>query len=142
MADSSTATIEKDNTAQAVALPDGQDAREANEQPEGESPKAVIAAVLANIAIGIVKFIAAAISGSSAMVSEGIHSIVDSGNGLLILFGVSGAKGLCHKYELTGNGVTVSQHPKAVQILCVRFRAEGYPLINIHFSLPTFKSFG
>ena len=92
MADSSTATIEKDNTAQAVALPDGQDAREANEQPEGESPKAVIAAVLANIAIGIVKFIAAAISGSSAMVSEGIHSIVDSGNGLLILFGIKRAQ--------------------------------------------------
>ncbi|HAM16178.1 MAG TPA: cation transporter, partial [Eggerthellaceae bacterium] len=92
VADSSTATIEKDNTAQAVALPDGQDAREANEQPEGESPKAVIAAVLANIAIGIVKFIAAAISGSSAMVSEGIHSIVDSGNGLLILFGIKRAQ--------------------------------------------------
>ena len=55
---------------------------------EAESPVAVIAAVLANIAIGIVKFIAAAISGSSAMFSEGVHSIVDSGNGLLILLGI------------------------------------------------------
>ena len=76
----------------AASLPDGQDARTADNQPQGESPKAVIAAVLANIAIGIVKFIAAAISGSSAMLSEGVHSIVDSGNGLLILFGMKRAE--------------------------------------------------
>ena len=74
------------------SLPDGQDARVAGEEPKGESPKAVVAAVLANIAIGIVKFIAAALSGSSAMISEGIHSIVDSGNGLLILFGMKRAE--------------------------------------------------
>lgn len=73
-------------------LPDGQDARVASDDQHGESPKAVIAAVLANVAIGIVKFIAAFISGSSAMVSEGIHSIVDSGNGLLILFGMKRAE--------------------------------------------------
>ena len=75
-----------------MTLPDGQDARVDGEGPHGESPKAVIAAVLANIAIGIVKFIAAFISGSSAMISEGIHSIVDSGNGLLILFGMKRAQ--------------------------------------------------
>ena len=74
--------------AEITTLPDGQDARITSEEPHGESPKAVIAAVLANIAIGVVKFIAAAISGSSAMISEGVHSIVDSGNGLLILFGI------------------------------------------------------
>ena len=75
-----------------IGLPDGQDARVAGEGPKGESPKAVVAAVLANIAIGVVKFIAAGISGSSAMLSEGIHSIVDSGNGLLILFGMKRAE--------------------------------------------------
>lgn len=74
-----------------VHLPDGQDARIDDGEEHGESPRAVIAAVLANIAIGIVKFIAAFISGSSAMVSEGIHSIVDSGNGLLILYGMKRA---------------------------------------------------
>lgn len=80
------------SAAEVVHLPDGQDARPADAGPQGESPKAVIAAVLANIAIGIVKFIAAGISGSSAMLSEGIHSIVDSGNGLLILFGMKRAE--------------------------------------------------
>ena len=77
---------------QPIHLPDGQDARIEDDSPKGESPKAIIAAVAANIAIGIVKFIAAFISGSSAMISEGIHSIVDSGNGLLILFGMKRAE--------------------------------------------------
>lgn len=74
-----------------IHLPDGQDARVEDEGEHGESPRAVIAAVLANVAIGVVKFIAAFISGSSAMISEGVHSIVDSGNGLLILFGMKRA---------------------------------------------------
>lgn len=62
------------------------------EEPKGESVVAVVAAILANIAVGIVKFIASAISGSSAMFSEGIHSIVDSGNGMLVLLGIHQAK--------------------------------------------------
>ena len=52
----------------------------------------VIAAIVGNILVGIVKFIAAAISGSAAMISEGIHSIVDSGNGVLVLFGMNRSK--------------------------------------------------
>ena len=67
---------------------DGRKLGDPREEAEGESTIAVVAAVVANIAIGVVKFIAAAISGSSAMFSEGIHSIVDSGNGLLILLGI------------------------------------------------------
>ena len=78
-------------TVAAAELPDGQSARTADAPQESESLGAIIAAILANIAVGIVKFIAAAISGSSAMVSEGIHSIVDSGNGLLLLFGMKRA---------------------------------------------------
>ncbi len=53
---------------------------------------AVIAAIIGNIAVGIVKFIAAFISGSAAMLSEGIHSVVDSGNGILVLFGMHRSK--------------------------------------------------
>jgi len=62
------------------------------EEPHGESTVAVIAAIAANIAIGVVKFIASFISGSPAMFSEGVHSIVDSGNGLLVLLGIHRAK--------------------------------------------------
>ena len=58
----------------------------------GESKVAVVAAVIGNLAIAIIKFIAAAISGSSAMISEGIHSLVDTGNGGLILLGMKEAK--------------------------------------------------
>lgn len=58
----------------------------------GESKLAVVAAVVANLIIAIIKFIAAAITGSSAMISEGIHSLVDTGNGGLILLGMSRAK--------------------------------------------------
>ncbi|HEY1371602.1 MAG TPA: cation diffusion facilitator family transporter [Candidatus Binatia bacterium] len=56
--------------------------------PPGESKTAVIAAIAGNVAIAIAKFIAAAFTGSSAMLSEAIHSLVDTGNGGLILLGI------------------------------------------------------
>ncbi|MGH9621717.1 MAG: cation diffusion facilitator family transporter [Bryobacteraceae bacterium] len=52
-----------------------------------ESSRAVWFAVACDLGIGVVKFIAAAITGSSAMLSEGFHSIVDSVNGFLLLWG-------------------------------------------------------
>lgn len=52
------------------------------------SKKAVYAAIVGNFAIAVTKFIAAGITGSSAMMSEGIHSMVDTGNGGLLLVGM------------------------------------------------------
>ncbi|PZS29297.1 MAG: cation transporter [Pseudonocardiales bacterium] len=59
----------------------------------GGSSKAVIAALGANLGIAVIKFIAFAITGSSSMLAEGVHSVVDSGNqGLLIVGGRSSRK--------------------------------------------------
>ncbi|MEH1807153.1 cation diffusion facilitator family transporter [Nostoc sp.] len=52
------------------------------------SKKTIFAAMGANLAIAITKFIAASITGSSAMISEGIHSIVDTSDQLLLLLGI------------------------------------------------------
>jgi cation diffusion facilitator family transporter len=53
-----------------------------------QSAIAVYGAMIANSAIAITKFVVAGISGSSAMLSEGIHSTVDAGNGALLLVGL------------------------------------------------------
>lgn len=53
-----------------------------------ESPIAVYGAIVANLGIAVAKFIAAYLTGSSAMISEGIHSVVDTGNQVLLLFGI------------------------------------------------------
>jgi len=51
----------------------------------------IIAALIGNSLISITKFVAAAITGSSAMMSEGIHSLVDTGNQVLLLYGMKRA---------------------------------------------------
>jgi cation diffusion facilitator family transporter len=54
--------------------------------------KAVVAALLANLGIAVTKFIAFALTQSSAMLAEAIHSVADSGNQGLLLLGGKKAK--------------------------------------------------
>jgi cation diffusion facilitator family transporter len=56
------------------------------------SKKVIYAALVGNTAIAVTKFFAAAVTGSSAMVSEGVHSLVDTGNQVLLLYGLKRAK--------------------------------------------------
>lgn len=58
----------------------------------GSSKFVIYGAIICNGLIAIAKFTAAAFTGSSAMLSEGIHSVVDTGNGMLLLLGLHRAK--------------------------------------------------
>jgi cation diffusion facilitator family transporter len=56
------------------------------------SNKSIYSALAANLLIAITKFTAGAFSNSAAMISEGIHSLVDTVNQLLLLFGLKRSK--------------------------------------------------
>ncbi|MFC4140006.1 MULTISPECIES: cation diffusion facilitator family transporter [unclassified Microbacterium] len=66
--------------------------------------KAIIAAFLANMGIAAAKLIAWALSGSASMLAEGIHSIADSGNQLLLMLGGRKAKKTADRSHPFGYG--------------------------------------
>ncbi|UPK76862.1 cation diffusion facilitator family transporter [Nocardioidaceae bacterium SCSIO 66511] len=54
--------------------------------------KAVLAALIANLSIAVMKFVAYLLTSSSSMLAESIHSVADSGNQVLLLFGGKAAR--------------------------------------------------
>src|SRR2546421_523304 len=72
------------------------------------SRKVIYAAIVANLAIAISKFIAAAFTRSSAMLAEAVHSAVDTGNELLLLFGMRRGRPPAAPLHPFGQGKAVS----------------------------------
>ena len=73
----------------------------------GGSKVAIYGAIIANFLIAISKFIAAFFTSSSAMLSEGIHSLIDTSNGMLLLLGIKKSKKVPNKKHPFGHGKEV-----------------------------------
>jgi len=81
------------------------------------SRKVIFAALVGNALISITKFVAASITGSSAMLSEGIHSLVDTGNQVLLLHGMKQAQKPASEQFPFGHGKEIYFWAFAVAIL-------------------------
>lgn len=62
------------------------------ESAHGDRPRAVIAALGANLGIAVTKFVAFVITGSASLLAESVHSVADSGNQVLLLIGRTRAR--------------------------------------------------
>ncbi len=69
-----------------------------------KSKNSIYGALIANATIAVIKFIAASFSGSSSMLSEGIHSMVDTSNELFLLLGIHASKKPPDKQHPFGHG--------------------------------------
>ncbi|MEO5773521.1 MAG: cation diffusion facilitator family transporter [Sphingomicrobium sp.] len=69
-----------------------------------DNNRTLLIAFAANLGIAVSKFVAAAITGSSAMLTEGVHSVVDSSNQLLLIWGRRQAKKPPDRFHPFGYG--------------------------------------
>jgi cation diffusion facilitator family transporter len=91
------------------------------------SRRVIYAAILGDLLIGMTKFAAAAWTGSSSLLSEGVHSIVDTGNGFLLLYGLHRASARPDLEHPLGYGREIYFWSFVVAVLLFAFGA-GIPL--------------
>ena len=104
------------------------------------STRTLVIALVANLGIAVSKFVAAAITGSSAMLTEGVHSVVDSANQLLLMWGRHAAKRAPDRYHPFGYGRELYFWSFVVAVLVFALGAgvsiyEG--IIHLHYPHPT-----
>ena len=85
-------------------------------KPGAGSRRVLYVAIAAGFVIAAAKFFVATLTGSSAMLTEGVHSLVDMGNELLLLHGVRRGRRAVDEQQPFGYGKTTYVWPFIVAI--------------------------